>query len=217
VLVSAIDVALPEQTVCTDGVAITEGIGLTVIVAVAELPVQLPTDGVMVYIAVPALEPVVVNVCVMLLPEFAEAPLTPDWFTVHEKVVPLTLLVKLTEVALPEHKVCEAGVTVTTGVGLTVTLTVCAAPGQLPPVDVGVTVYITSSELPVELIKVLLITLVVCVVVLSPVVFGLSVAIQVYPETTLLVSVKFTAPPLQMVALFTLVIAGVGLTVTETL
>jgi hypothetical protein len=54
--------------------------------------------------------------------------------------VPLTLLVNAMEVALPEHKVCALGVTVTTGVGLTVTLTVCEIPTQLPPVDVGVTV-----------------------------------------------------------------------------
>lgn len=53
-------------------------------------------------------------------------------------------------------------------------------------------------------------------VVLSPVVFGLFVAIQVYDEATLLVSGMLTVFPLQMVAVDALVIAGVGFTVTVT-
>ena len=61
---------------------------------------------------------------------------------------------------------------------------------------------------------VLLIVLVVCVVILSPDVFGLFVAIHVYVEATLLVNGIITVPPLQIVAVFALVIAGIGLTVT---
>lgn len=121
----------------------------------------------------------VVSVCVIEEPDPADAPLTPDCVTAHAKVVPATLLVSVMEVALPEQRAWEFGVTVTTGVGLTVTLTVCEEPAHPPPVDVGVTVYTTTSVFPVELVIVLLIVLVVCVVMLSPVVFGLSVAIQV--------------------------------------
>ena len=53
-----------------------------------------------------------------------------------------------------------------------------------------------------------------CVVVLSPLVFGLLAAIQVKPEATFAVSGIFTAPPLQIVAVAALVITGAGFTVT---
>ena len=42
------DVALPEQNACDEGVAVAEGIGLTVTVAVAAVPVHVPIVGVMV-------------------------------------------------------------------------------------------------------------------------------------------------------------------------
>ena len=61
-LVSATVVVAPEQRVCEEGVAVTVGIGLTVTVAVDDVPAQDPTDGVTVYIAVPAVLPVVVKV-----------------------------------------------------------------------------------------------------------------------------------------------------------
>ena len=65
-------------------------------------------------------------------------------------------------------------------------------------------------------IIVLLKVLVLCSVVLSPVVFALSVAIHVYVETTLLVNGMLIVSPLHIVAELTLVIAGVGFTVTLT-
>jgi hypothetical protein len=77
-LVSAMDVALPEQIVCVAGVAVAVGAGLTVTVVVTAVPGHPPTDGVIVYVAVPALAPVAVNVCVIEDPELFEAPLTPD-------------------------------------------------------------------------------------------------------------------------------------------
>ena len=55
-----------------------------------------------------------------------------------------------------------------------------------------------------------------CSVVLSPVVFALSVAIHVYVEDTLLVNGMLIVSPLHIVAELTLVIAGVGFTVTLT-
>lgn len=84
--------------------------------------------------------PVVVSVCAMLVPEPAEAPLTPACVTVHENVVPATLLLNAIELALPEQMLCELGVAVADGTGFTVTEMVCAVPGQLPILEVGVTV-----------------------------------------------------------------------------
>ena len=63
---------------------------------------------------------------------------------------------------------------------------------------------------------VLLKVLVLCSVVLSPVVFALSVAIHVNVEATLLVNGMLTVSPLQIVAELALVIAGVGFTITLT-
>jgi hypothetical protein len=57
---------------------------------------------------------------------------------------------------------------------------------------------------------------VVWLVVLSPVVFGLSAAIQVNVAGILAVNGMFTACPLQIETALTLVIAGVGFTVTVT-
>jgi hypothetical protein len=102
------------------------------------------------------------------------------------------------------------------GVGFTVTVTVCDEPGQVPPVEVGVTVYVTVCALVVELVIVFKIVLVDCEVVLSPLVLVLSPAIQVNVEATLAVNGILTVPPLQIAAELALVIAGVGFTVTVT-
>ena len=75
-LVKAIEVALPEHIVCAFGVAVTDGAGLTVTVAVIGVPAQPPAVGVIVYTAVPALAVVAFNVCAMEEPEEAEAPVT---------------------------------------------------------------------------------------------------------------------------------------------
>ena len=47
-LVNVMAVALPEQIFCEEGVTVNEGAGLMVTVAVAGLPTQVPTDGVIV-------------------------------------------------------------------------------------------------------------------------------------------------------------------------
>jgi hypothetical protein len=89
-------------------------------------------------VAVPALAPVAVSVCVMLLPELLLAPLTPDWPTVHAKVVLPTLLVKVIAVAPPEQMLCDEGVAVAEGMGRTVTVTVTGVPAHPPAVGVTV-------------------------------------------------------------------------------
>jgi hypothetical protein len=74
----------------------------------------------------------------MVDPEEAEAPVTPDWVTVHAKVVPVTLLVNAMLLAFPEQIVCEFGVATAVGVGLTVTVTTIFEPRH--PLAVGVIV-----------------------------------------------------------------------------
>jgi len=87
---------------------------------------------------VPAVVPVAVSVWAMLAPEDAVAPETPDCTTVQAKVVPATVLLSATEEAAPEQIVCEPGVAVTTGVGVTVITTTTGVP--VKPLAVGVMV-----------------------------------------------------------------------------
>ena len=61
-LANEIAVIPPEQNVCDKGVAVTIGMGLTVIVSFIGVPAQPFAVGVIVYIAVPAKVPVVDNV-----------------------------------------------------------------------------------------------------------------------------------------------------------
>ena len=75
--VSAMDVADPEQIVCAVGVAVTVGVGFTVMVTVTGVPEQPFADGVIVYTAVPAAVPVAVSVCAIVDPEAAVAPDSP--------------------------------------------------------------------------------------------------------------------------------------------
>lgn len=56
----------------------------------------------------------------------------------------------------------------------------------------------------------------ICALVLSPVVFRLSLATHKYVDVKVLVRGMLTVPPLQVVALVTLVIVGVGIIVTVT-
>jgi len=87
-------------------------------------------------VAVPAVVPVAVRIWAMAAPEVAVAPETPDCTTVQEKVVPVTLLVRAMEEAVPEQIDCDAGVAVTTGIGFTEINTTFVAPAH--PSAVGV-------------------------------------------------------------------------------
>jgi hypothetical protein len=66
---------------------------------------------------VPATVPVSVKVWAMVVPLPAAAPVIPVCATVHEKVVPVKLLVSTIEVAPPEVITCDAGVAVAIGIG----------------------------------------------------------------------------------------------------
>jgi len=87
---------------------------------------------------VPAIVPVAVRVWAIVAPDDAVAPETPDCTTVHAKVVPLTLLLRVMDGAVPEQIVCDPGVAVATGIGFTVTTTGTGVPEH--PLAVGVTV-----------------------------------------------------------------------------
>jgi hypothetical protein len=79
---------------------------------------------------------VAVNVCAIVAPDEAEAPVTLVCVTVQAKVLPATLLVRAIDVALFEQILCELGVAVADGIGLTVTVAVIGEPAQPPAVGV---------------------------------------------------------------------------------
>jgi hypothetical protein len=78
VLVRAMDGAVPEQIVWDPGVAVATGVGFTVTITDSGVPAHPLAVGVMVYVAVPAVVPVVLSVCAMVEPEVDVAPETPD-------------------------------------------------------------------------------------------------------------------------------------------
>ena len=67
-------------------------------------------------------------------------------------VVPVTLLVNAIDGAVPEQIVCEDGVAVTTGGGLTVISTLIDTP--VHPFAVGVTMYLTTPAVVPEFVSV---------------------------------------------------------------
>ena len=75
----------------------------------------------------------------MVLPLPAEAPLASVCdVTVHENVVPVTVLDRAILVVAPEQIVGEEGVAIATGVGFTLMVTVVGLP--LQPLALGVIV-----------------------------------------------------------------------------
>jgi hypothetical protein len=114
-LVSGILTVPPLQIVAVLALVI-KGLGFTVITTVIGVPAQPPELGVTVYVAVPGEVPVAVNVCDIVDPLPAEAPETPLCATVQEYVVPVIVLLRAIEGAVPEQIVCEEGVAVATGV-----------------------------------------------------------------------------------------------------
>ena len=67
----------PLQIASAIGAATTSGNGLTVTITLIGTPLQPPTLGVMVYVAVPAVEPVAVKVSLIAAPDPTSTPLTP--------------------------------------------------------------------------------------------------------------------------------------------
>jgi hypothetical protein len=125
---------LPTKIVWLDVVAI--GMGITVTTGTIVEPLHPLAVGVTVYVAVPLLVVVAVNVCAIALPLDTDAPLTLVCDTLQLKVVPATLLVSGILVAVAEQIVCPEPVA--TGIGFTVTVTLKLLP--LHPLYDGVTV-----------------------------------------------------------------------------
>ena len=114
------EVEAPEQMDCNAGVAVTTGVGFTVIVTLTGVPEQLLAVGVIVYRAVPDTVVVAVNGSAIAIPSSADAPDTFTRATVQANIEPATLPVRAIAVASPEQMVCDEGVAVTSGVGFTV-------------------------------------------------------------------------------------------------
>jgi hypothetical protein len=155
------------------------------------------------------------NVCAIVLPEPALAPVIPPVIvpTVHVNVLAVDA-VNAMFVAVALQIVAVLAV-VTTGVGLTVTVIVYAGPGQAGvAVDVGVTIYWTvPAALLLGLVNV-------CAMVeplpaLAPVILPVIVpTVQVNVLAALAVNAILVAVPLHMEAVLVVVTTGVGFTVT---
>jgi hypothetical protein len=89
--------------------------GFTVTVAVAVGPGQLLRLGVIVYVTVPGVPPVVVNVWLIVAPDPFAKPLTPVPEAVQEKVAPVGEDVRLIGADRPEQMACIAGLALTVG------------------------------------------------------------------------------------------------------
>ncbi len=82
-LLNATAVVPPEQKLCDAGVAVADGVGLMITVAVDEAPLQDPIVGAMVYTTEPVDVPVALSACEITVPLPALAPLTPLCATVQ--------------------------------------------------------------------------------------------------------------------------------------
>jgi hypothetical protein len=123
---------------------VTTGFGFTVTVIVYGAPAQFPVDdvGVTIYCTVPAVLLLgLVSVWLIRLPAPELAPVIPPVIvpTVHVKLLGV-LDVRLM-FGLVALQIATVAGFVTTGVGFTVIVIVYGTPGQLPAVDVGVTMY----------------------------------------------------------------------------
>ena len=140
--------------VCEAGVATAFGVGLTRTVAVIAAPGQLFAVGVIVKVTVTGALVVLVRFPDMLPEPLAAMPVALAVLSlVQAYVVPLTApesTIVLIEAA--EQMVCEAGVATAFGVGLTKTVAVIAAPGQL--FAVGMIVKVTVIGALVVLVSV---------------------------------------------------------------
>ena len=149
-LVIAMEVVPVRQNVWEVG--LTEALGTrftvtTVLIGVPEHPFAV---GVIEYVAVPLLVPVVVNGCEIGVPLPDDANVvTLTSVTVQPNVAPATLLERVIGVAIPEQTDGLAGDVVTLGNGFTVTTTCIGLPWQAP--FEGIILYVTVPFVVVEL------------------------------------------------------------------
>ena len=134
------------------GVAVTFGVGFTVITAVVVAPGQPLAVGVIVYVAVPDVVFAFVKDCAIGVPVLLLPPVIPAvCTTVHAYVVPATFDVKAMLGDWVLHIVCVPGVAVTLGVGFTVITAVVVDPGQ--PLALGVMVYVAVPAVVFPFVK----------------------------------------------------------------
>jgi len=144
--------------VCDDGVAVAVGVGFTSTVAVIGVPGQPFAVGVIVKVTVIGALVRFVNVPLILPDPLAGIPVTVatlslvQLYTTPATALPLSTIVVI---GFAEHIVCDDGVAVTVGVGLTNTVAVIGAP--LQPLAVGVIVKVTVIGFVVVLVSVPLI------------------------------------------------------------
>ena len=115
--------------------ALTTGVGLTSTVAVVVGPTQLLAVGVMVKVTVIGLAVVLVSVPLILPAPFAAIPVTVATLSlIQVKVVLAALLVStIGIIAVTSQIVCDAGVAIAFGVGLTVIVKLCVGPVHAGP------------------------------------------------------------------------------------
>ena len=98
-------------------------------------PTQPLAVGVIVNVTVIGLTVVLVSVPLILPEPFAAIPVTVATLSlIQVKVVPVVLLVNtILDIAEPLQIVCDAGVAIAFGVGLTVIVKLCVGPAQAGP------------------------------------------------------------------------------------
>ena len=146
-------IVAPEQIVWLDGVATAFGVGLTNTVAVVVGPEQPLTVGVIVKVTVIGAKVVFVKVPDILPEPLALMPVTVAALSrVHAYVVPEAPLVRtIVVIGAAEQIVCDEGVAIAFGVGLTNTVAVMVGPTH--PLAVGVIVKVTVIGANVVLVK----------------------------------------------------------------
>lgn len=112
----------PLQRIWLAGVADPTGRGLTNTVAVIALPVHPFAVGMMVKVTVIGMLVILVSVPLMLPLPLAGIPVTVTKLSLFQlKIVPDTLPVSsMVVIGLPEHFVCDDGLAIALGTGLTV-------------------------------------------------------------------------------------------------
>jgi hypothetical protein len=133
----------PEQIVKLACDAVAFGVGFTTTVAVIDVPTQPFAVGVIVNVTVCGVNVVLVSVPEILPDPDAAIPVTlVVLLRVHVYVVPVTLPLKtMVWIAVAVQIVCDEGVAIVFGVGLTSTVTVIGVPSQ--PFADGVMVNVT--------------------------------------------------------------------------
>jgi hypothetical protein len=217
VAVSVMFGPVPSQVLAV-GALVIAGVGYTVTVAVIVngAPTQPAFEvGVTMYSTDPELVVLgLFNIWLITAPVPAVAPVIPPVTVPIVHVNVLGVLAVRLMLGLPPLQILVAGGVVIEGIGLTVTVMLNGAPGQVPVVDVGVTMY--STEPAVALPGLVSVWLMIfpepAVAPVIPPLIAPIVHVNVLEEVD--DNAMFGDVPLQMVALLAVVTAGVGFTVT---